>query len=96
MFATIRRYKGFPQDKMDEIVKRVTDGFLPIISASDGFINYRFVDSGGGIVTTISVFETMEASVASNKAATNWVKENLAEYNPSPPQITTGEVRIDK
>ena len=69
MFATIRRYKGFPQDKMDEIVKRVTDGFLPIISASDGFINYRFVDSGGGIVTTVSVFETMEASVASNKAA---------------------------
>ena len=95
MFATIRRYKGFPQDKMDEIVKRVTDGFVPIISASEGFINFRFIDSGGGIVTTISVFETMEASVASNKAA-DWVKENLAEYNPSSPQITTGEVRIDK
>ncbi len=73
MFATIRRYKGFPQDKMDEIVKRVTDGFVPIISASNGFINYRFVDSGGGIVTTISVFETMEASVVSNKAAAAWV-----------------------
>jgi len=95
MFATIRRYKGFPQDKMDEIVKRVTDGFVPIISASEGFINFRFIDSGGGIVTTISVFETMEASVTSNKAA-DWVKENLAEYNPSSPQITTGEVRIDK
>ncbi len=81
---------------MDEIVKRVTDGFVPIISASEGFTNFRFIDSGGGIVTTISVFETMEASVASNKAAAAWVKENLAEYNPSSPQITTGEVRIDK
>jgi len=95
MFATIRRYKGFPQDKMDEMVKRVTDGFVPIISASEGFINFRFIDSGGGIVTTVSVFETMEASVASNKTAAEWVRENLAEYNPSPPQITTGEVRID-
>lgn len=94
MFATIRRYKGFPQDKMDEIVKRVTDGFVPIISANKGFINYSFIDSGGGIVTTVSVFETMEASVESNKVAVEWVKENLAEYAPSPPQITTGEVRI--
>jgi hypothetical protein len=42
------------------------------------------------------VFETEEAAEESNKAAANWVKENLAEFNPTPPQITAGEVRIDK
>ncbi|MFT5702179.1 MAG: hypothetical protein ACI8ZB_005090 [Desulforhopalus sp.] len=96
MFATIRRYKGFPQDKMDEIVKRVADGFVPIITTSEGFIDFRFIESGGGIVTTVSVFDTMDASVASNIMAADWVKENLTEYNPSTPQISTGEVRIDK
>jgi hypothetical protein len=96
MFATIRRYEGLPLDKVDEIIKRVSDGFVPIISTGKGFVSFRYVDAGSGVIATISVFETEEAAEESNKAAANWVKENLAEFNPTPPQITAGEVRIDK
>jgi hypothetical protein len=38
MFATIRRYEGLPLDKVDEIIKRVSDGFAPIISTGKGFV----------------------------------------------------------
>jgi len=66
----------------------VEDGFVPIVSAVTGFIRYQHVDAGDGVIATIILFET--------KAAASWVKEALAKYFPTPLQITSGELRINK
>jgi len=96
MYATIRRFEGLSQETIEEIIKRVEEGFVPIISASAGFISYNFIDTGDGVVATISVFETKAAAEESNKASASWVKEALAEFATKPPEITTGEVKISK
>jgi hypothetical protein len=96
MYASIRRYEGLSRDTIKEVIKRSVEGFVPIISASAGFISYNFIDSGDGVVVTISVFETKAVAEESNKASASWVKEALSEFATKPPEITTGEVKIAK
>jgi hypothetical protein len=96
MHLSIRRYEGLIPGNVEETIKRVEEGFVPIVSAGEGFVSFHFVDAGDGVIATISVFDTEAAALQSNKAAASWVKENLAEFNPTPPQITAGVVRIAK
>jgi hypothetical protein len=95
MHTTIRRYDGVKSDKIEEIVRRVKEGFVPIISSSGGFVRYQFLDAGNGSIATISVFKTELAARESNKMAAKWVEENLAPLLENPPQITVGEARVD-
>ena len=95
MHTTIRRYEGVKSDRIEEIVRRVKEGFVPIISGSGGFVRYQFLEAGNGVIATISVFKTELAARESNKMAANWVEENLAPLLENPPQITVGEARID-
>ena len=92
MYASIRRYEGL--SSIDEIVKRVEEGFVPIISKGRGFVAYYLIDAGDGVGATISVFEDQAAAEESNKKAAGWVKENIAPLVPNPPQVTVGEVRV--
>ena len=96
MYATIRRFEGLSRESIEETIKRLEESFVPIISAGTGFISYNFIDTGGGVVATISVFETKTAAEESNKASASWVKEALADLATTLPEITTGEVRISK
>jgi len=50
MYASIRRYEGLSRNTIEEVIKRSREGFVPIISASAGFISYNFIDSGDGVV----------------------------------------------
>lgn len=96
MYTSIRRYEGLSPGTIEEIIKLVEEGFVPIVSAGEGFIGYHLIDAGDGVMATISLFETKAVAEESNRAAASWVKEALATFLPNPPQITAGEVRIDK
>ena len=96
MYTSIRRYEGVSAGTIEEIVRLVEEEFVPIISAGAGFIGYHLVDAGNGVMATISLFETEAAAEESNEAAASWVKEALAKFLPTSPQITAGEVRIEK
>ena len=91
-YASIRRYDGVSD--VDEIIRRVEEGFVPILSGTPGFIAYYAIDQGDGTVASISVFENQAGADESNQRAAGWVKENLAALITNPPQITAGEVRI--
>jgi hypothetical protein len=100
MYATVRRYEGVIDSA--EVGRRVAEGFLPIIREVPGFVAYTFADAGGGVMVSTSVFEDLEATkgifedregvAESNRRAADWVRENIAELLPNPPEITAGEV----
>src|SRR3972149_194051 len=92
MYASIRRYEGIHPDNFEEITRRVMEGFLPIIRGTQGFIGYYIVETGDGILATVSLFQKQKAAEDSNTAAASWVKANLAALIPNAPQITAGEV----
>lgn len=93
MHLAIRRYRVDP-DSVDEVMRRVDEGFVPIISEASGFLGYYALDAGEGRLATISVFEDQAGAEQSNEMAADYVQENLASLLPDPPEITAGEVEV--
>lgn len=91
MYASIRRYRT-DSGSADEIIRQANEGFVPIIRQAPGFRAYYIVDAGGGVVTTISIFEDQEGAEESTRMAAAFVNENLAPLLPNPPEVTAGEV----
>jgi hypothetical protein len=96
MYVSVRRYDGVDPGDAKEIVRRVDQGFVPIISKAPGFIAYYIVDVGEGVMASITIFEDQGGSEESNRMAVGYVKENLAPLLPNPPEITAGEVKLYK
>jgi hypothetical protein len=96
MYVAIRRYKLKDLSSAAEVVRRVNEGFLPIVSKVPGFVEYFNVDAGGGVYVTISVFTDRAGAENSVSAAADWVKQNLAQFVSGPPEVTTGEVVVHK
>jgi quinol monooxygenase YgiN len=88
MHTVIRRYQGV-QDTA-EVARRAVEEFAPTLRDTPGFQSYWVVDAGGGILATISVFDSEEAAEESTAAAATWVQENLPNLVPNPPQVTKG------
>jgi heme-degrading monooxygenase HmoA len=89
MHTVIRRYQGV-QDSA-EVARRAVEEFAPQISDRPGFQGYWVVDAGGGVLATITVFETEEAAAESTAAAATWVQQNMPNLVPNAPQVTAGE-----
>ena len=90
MHATVRRYEGVTDPS--EAGRRVNEGFVPLISQMPGFVAYYWVDAGGGVMVSTSVFQDQSGAEESNRRAADYVRQNLAPLRPKPPQITAGKV----
>ena len=90
MYATVRRYDGVTDPA--EAGRRVAEGFVPLLKEIPGFIAYYWVDAGGGVMASTSVFEDRSGAEASTARAAEWVRENIESLLPNPPQVTAGEV----
>src|SRR5262245_51515370 len=86
MYATVRRYEGVTNPR--EAGRRVEESFAPLISRLPGFVAYSWVDAGGGVMISTSVFQDQDTEQESNTKAADWVRQNnLASLFPNPPQI---------
>ena len=90
MYATVRRYEGVADPS--EAARLVNESFVPLISKIPGFVAYYWINAGGGVMISTSVFRDKASAEESNKRAAEWVRQNLASALPNPPQITVGEV----
>ena len=90
MYAVVRRYEGVTDP--GEAGRRVADGFVSLLKESPGFVAYYWVDSGGGVMASTSVFEDRAGAEASTEKAAEWVRDNIESLLPNPPQVTAGEV----
>jgi len=96
MYIAIRRMKVKPGE-LDEGMRRIENGFVPIISNVPGFVEYVGVQVGEDEGLTISFFETQEQAEESTRRAAQWVKQNLAPLDAGPHEIVAvGEVRFRK
>ena len=90
MYATVRRYDGVTDVR--EAIRRVNEGFIQIVSEIPGFVAYYWIDAGGGVMISMSVFQDRAGAEESNAKAAGYVREKMASLLPNPPQITAGEV----
>jgi hypothetical protein len=62
-----------------------------------GFGGYYLIDSGDGVMTSISLFETSAGANGSTGLVGEWVREQELEGAlPNPPTITSGPVIVQK
>jgi hypothetical protein len=92
MHASIRRYKT---DSAADVANRINQQFLTRISNVSGFLAYYAIDTGEGMIASVSVFETKDGQEESNRVAAAWVKESLPGM-VSLIEITGGEVVAHK
>ena len=94
MYATIRKYEGVTNPK--EAGRKVSEGFVPLISRVQGFVAYYWIDAGGGVMISTSIYQDKAGAEESNRRAAEWAEKNLASILPNPPQVTSGEVVAHK
>lgn len=95
MFASIRRYRLI-QGSLDELRRRVAEGFADQISAQPGFRSYQFMDCGDGIVMTISMFSEPDEAEASRELARRWTEENLQDLRFTRLESFGGELLVSR
>src|ERR687886_1269094 len=91
MHVAIRRYQLDPAS-VDEVMRQVNEGFIPIIKEAQGFLAYYALNAGAGEIATVSIFEDQAGAEESIRMAADWVRQNLAALLPDPPELTAGEV----
>ncbi|WP_392750261.1 hypothetical protein [Streptomyces sp. LN590] len=90
MYAVVRRYEGVTDPA--EAGRQVNEGFLPLLRQVQGFVAYYWVDAGGGVMVSMSVFQDPAGAEESTDTAGDFVRDRLAALLPNPPQVTAGEV----
>ena len=91
MYANMRRYKMDPAS-VDELKRRVEEGFISIVGDVPGFLAYYFVRAGEGEIVSINIFEDQAGAEKSAGEAADWMEENFPFLVPAGPEITSGEV----
>ena len=93
MYATVRRYEGIDKVRSEEITRKVGDSLLPSLRELPGFGGYYLIDAGGGVLTSVGLFETSAQAHESTRLAARWVREQkLEDALPNTPKITAGPV----
>jgi hypothetical protein len=95
MFASIRRYR-LRSGTMDDLARRVDDGFAEELSAQPGFVSYEFVDAGDGAVITLSVFHDADGARRSSELARRWTEAHLADLTFTRQDALLGEILVSR
>lgn len=90
MYMIIRRYSGVINPQ--EVVRRVSTEFLPIISKVEGFRGYHLVDTGTHVLASVTLYIDKAAADKALLVPSKWVRDSgLAALLPNLPQVTPGE-----
>ncbi|HTE64341.1 MAG TPA: hypothetical protein VK631_28560 [Solirubrobacteraceae bacterium] len=95
MFASIRRYR-LHRGSIDELTRRVDDGFAEDIGRQPGFVAYEFLDCRDGEIMTLSVFREADQAEASREFAQRWTEENLQDLELSRLDAMRGEILVSR
>ena len=95
MFASIRRYR-LQRGAMDELTRRVDEGFAEDVGRRRGFVAYEFMDCGDGEIMTLSVFRDADQAEASREFAQRWTEENLHGLEFRRVEALRGEILVSR
>jgi hypothetical protein len=95
MHTSMRKYKLDPE-QMDELIRRVDEGFAPRLEAMEGFVGYQLLDCGYGLAITITTCHDREAAERSVELAAEFVGDQLADLEIERVEATIGEVGVSR
>jgi len=81
---------------MEELTRRVDEGFAEDIGRRPGFVAYEFMDCGDGEIVTLSVFRDADQAEASRELALRWTEENLQDLEFGRLEALRGEILVSR
>jgi hypothetical protein len=93
MYASIRKYSIIP-GSAKEFMRRVQQGFVPLISQVSDFRAYYVLQVRDDEVISFSLFDSQAGAEESVRRAADWVAKNLSSLLQGQPEITVGHVTI--
>ena len=100
MYATIRRYApkagAVTKGALDDLKRRIEDGFLPTLQEIRGFHGYFAVNVGDKELVTISLFEDKAGATESTRRAADFVKTDPMKDQLGSPEVLDGELLVLK
>jgi hypothetical protein len=94
MYATIRRYDHVAGTLED--IQNAGRALAARLSQAPGFVSYAALDGGPGVLAWVSFFETAADQAAADRLVAFWAAEHLGALLPRPPQVTGGEVVVQR
>jgi hypothetical protein len=94
MYALVRRYEGVDPGDIDQVVRQVDAGFVPILEQAHGFQGYWAIKAEEGVVVSVTLFDDRKGAEDSQRQAAGFVRDHLAALLPKPPQVSAGEVVV--
>jgi excisionase family DNA binding protein len=95
VYAAIRRYK-IPPDDSPEALRHALEEFTPHIKELPGLLAYYVLDSGDGLIATISICTDQEKVEASNRMASEWLKRYLVSNVYTQDTLTSLSLQVDE
>ena len=68
MFVTIRRYETNPSS-VPELLRRADKDVVPLLRAIKGFVSYDILNTGKGVILSVTVFQTETAAILTSLLA---------------------------
>jgi hypothetical protein len=93
MFASIRKYQ-VRRGMVEELARRVKEGFVPLMRGMQGWKGYYLLDGGPDVLITISIFDNADEALASNTIAADWVRDNVLEFTKGMPEVMVGNALV--
>jgi hypothetical protein len=81
---------------MEDLMRRVDEGFAEDIGRRPGFVAYEFMDCGDGEIITLSVFRDANQAESSRELAQRWTEENLQDLEFRRLEALRGEILVSR
>jgi heme-degrading monooxygenase HmoA len=94
MYAALHRFEG--ASALSEAIVRAANRLAARLSRQDGFVSFALLEVGERIGISITIFETRAELEAADADLVTWAAEHLAGWLAGPPQITSGEVVVQR
>ena len=91
--VTVRRYTLAGSG--EELLRRIKEEYVPIITALPGFKAYHVVDCGGRETMSISFWENKTEALRASEAARDWISKSAFGLVPFPPERLQGDTVLD-
>jgi hypothetical protein len=89
MHTVIRNYSGSGAKALCDLLDGRKEEVESLIRAVTGLVSYSFVRTGDGCVT-VTVCQDKAGTDESIQLAREWIQENAANLDVSPPAVTEG------
>ena len=94
MHAAVRSYSGPGAKELFDRLEKNKKEVKKLIRGVSGFVSYSLIRTDDGGIS-VTVCKNKKGSDQSIQIAKDWVAKNASDLNPSPPQVSEGEVIVN-